>query len=83
MTALHPAQLWAARQRMAAIGTAIAADDPELLGVAIDGMDHSDAVYTLVYVLGAFMAIWDEYGADGDDETWTEYLRSEALPRRD
>jgi hypothetical protein len=81
VTALHPAQLWAARQRMVAIATALDTNDPELVGVAIDGMDVDDLVRTLCYTLGHFAALWDHV-ADDNGETWTEFLRSEALPRR-
>jgi hypothetical protein len=79
--ALHPAQLWAARQRMVAIATALTAEDPELIGVAIDDMDRTELVNTLCYTLGHFAALWDHVADDGG-ETWTEFLRSEALPRR-
>lgn len=81
MTALHPAQLWATRQRMVAIATACTAEDPDLIGVAIAGMDVDDLVQTLCYTLGHLRTLWDHV-ADDDGETWTEFLRSEALPRR-
>jgi hypothetical protein len=44
MTALHPAQLWAARQRMVAIATALTDEDLDLIGVALDDMVWLDHV---------------------------------------
>jgi hypothetical protein len=82
MTALHPAQLWAARQRMVAIATALTDEDLDLIGVALDDMDVVDAANALCYTLGAFCQVWLDHVADDDGETWPEFLQRMALPRR-
>jgi hypothetical protein len=83
VSALHPAQLHAARGRMVALATALASEDTELIGVAVDGMEPMEAVHALCYTLGAFCQVWQDYAADEDGETWIEFLQRTALPRRD